>query len=103
MGIVNSSTVNLPDKIKDLIVLYAHLVESLNKINDLKSKAKPISAEEVRHHRLEARVNLAFAELTDQEQRLIIDELVIKKLEPESTKTTLQIFQGRITKIYNGV
>ena len=100
MGITVESGVHITDEVKEMVELYGHMLTSMRRVKDLRDGSETMAAkdEEVRFHKLEAKVNAAFAKLPRDQQVIIVDELVIKKLMPQEYADILNVFKGRISK-----
>lgn len=99
MGIVSDAgEVKISDELKDLVVLYAEMIKTLRKMNELMAAKQPWKNEEYRFHKIEVKVQLAFDKLTNEEQWLVVDQLIVKKLMPEEVGRALEVFKGRLVK-----
>lgn len=99
MGIVSEAgKMELSEGLKDTVVLYAEMIKTLRRMNQLISEGKPWKLEEVRFFKLETKVNDAFAKLTEAEQWLMVNHLIIEKLMPNEIGKALEVFQGRLVK-----
>lgn len=93
MGILSSNPKNIPEKVQDLISLYAEMVKTRRKIETAKGD---MSHERLRHDKLEFKINPIWSELSNTDQMIAVSQLVKDGFMNEDCAKILIILAARI-------
>ncbi len=98
MDILSRAGAGLTDDIREVVEMYGHMIVSMHKVQALREQGLPSRDEENRFHRLEVRANAMFGALSEAQQRLIVDTLVVQDLMPAQAADMIKTFEARISK-----